>query len=195
MRGADLWEEFVQANSYRDQGCRRLLELGIPPGTLYGPRSHIGIARIAPDASGTYQPDPNGLGALIVPVGEPDHPFGWRYIDDLVAFAPDRPGVWWLRCRAVTLLQEINVDFARAKQRGNAGPPLFLAATPLSYLQAGPDGPTACVLDWSRIDPDQAFHGLSITCHDAVRERLLSRQAELTAPRFVTQVVHAQRAA
>jgi hypothetical protein len=68
---------------------------------------------------------------------------------DLVAFAPDDPGRWWLRRGEVDLVGAYNMTPWKLG-------PTTVCTTPLSWLQAGADG--VCILDW-HCDPADVLLG------------------------------------
>ena len=63
---------------------KRFLQWGIPPRIIYGPRHHVGVARIVTTSDGFFEFHETGARAAIVPEGVPEWP-AWDEIHDLVA--------------------------------------------------------------------------------------------------------------
>jgi hypothetical protein len=131
----------------------------------YPARRLVGWSRVwvdpgdGPGLVGAYEPESDGpapagansIKAFIVPVGAADPDTGfWSEIWDLCAFNLASPGRWWLRSGLGDLLGEDHV--AACAESGAA---VRLVATPLDWLCAR--GDAVCVLDWSRVDPRDAF--------------------------------------
>ena len=116
----------------------RLQRMGIPNRVLYGPRHHVGAARIVTTSDGLFEFHDDGERALIVPEGVPEVP-GWDEIYDMIAFRPSRPHRWWRRRGDVDLLGVDNISPWRLS-------PLTIHETPLSWLQAGAAG--ICIVNW-----------------------------------------------
>ena len=121
---------------------KRFLQWGIPPRIIYGPRHHVGVARIVTTSDGFFEFHETGARAAIVPEGVPEWP-AWDEIHDLLAFMPDNPSRWWRRRGDVDLLGARNMTSWRLS-------PLVVHETPLSWLQGGADG--VCVVNWA-FDP------------------------------------------
>jgi hypothetical protein len=146
-----------------------LLRLGISTRVIYGPRSLVGVGRIISNSSGFFEFHEDGTEALIVAEGEPDIP-GWHWIDDLVAFMPDRPERWWLRRGQVDLLGGYNL-------RPHKLDDTRLHTDPLDWLRGGATG--ICVVDWN-LDPDRLLYGAGKIVADSqdLRRRLRKRIVE-----------------
>lgn len=101
------------------------------------------FAVIRPLANGTYEPAADGIPVHQCPaVAEPD-------ILDIVAWAWDDPGCWWLRLDHATWLGDHM--FRRGRRQK-----LLLVETPAAYVENR--GECVCVLDWTRVDLIDAFH-------------------------------------
>ena len=124
----NLVDEFAPAtNNLTPLLIEQLQKWGIPRRVLFGPRHHVGAARIVTTSDGLFELHPDGEIALVVPEGVPEVP-GWDSIHDLIAFLPDEPGRWWRRRGDVDLLGASNMTPWRLS-------PLVIHATPLSWLQ------------------------------------------------------------
>ena len=100
----DLEAEFaLAADGVSPLVVKRFLQWGIPPRIIYGPRHHVGVAKIVTTSDGFFQFHDDGQRAAIVPEGVPEVP-GWDSIEDLVAFFPDDPERWWRRRGEATFL-------------------------------------------------------------------------------------------
>ncbi len=97
-----------------------LLSADLPPAAV----DMCGTARIRPDSE-LYQPDDDGLEAVIVPV------FDGGETVDLLAFRLSEPDRWWLRIGAAAFLGgDVLGDVALDE-------PVRAFKTPLSWLRAG----------------------------------------------------------
>ncbi len=74
----------------------RFRQWGIPPRIMYGPRHHVGVAKIVTTSDGFFEFHDDGARAAIIPEGVPEVP-AWEWIEDLIAFRPDSPERWWRR--------------------------------------------------------------------------------------------------
>lgn len=133
--------------------------LGINAGAFRYPPT-VGVARIAPQADGTYRPDPAGeVRAVILPAQPPsDMDDLGRHIDqlfdlggDLVAFDATNPARWWMRFGKAAVLNPEPLDRAAYERT-----PARLFASPLEWMRvAGAGGILDCtagsvILDWNR---------------------------------------------
>ncbi len=144
---ADLEHEFaLTTDGVSPLVVKYLQRMGIPNRVLFGPRHHVGVARIVTSSDGLFEIHDDGERALIVPEGVPEVP-AWDSIHDLIAFKPDNPGRWWRRRGDVDLLGASNISHWRLS-------PLVIYETPLSWLQAGANG--GCVVNWA-FDPIAVF--------------------------------------
>ncbi len=140
----DLAEEFALAtDGVSTLVLERFRQWGIPPRIIYGPRHHVGVAKIVTTSDGFFEFHDDGRWALIVPEGVPEVP-GWDSIEDLVAFFPDEPGRWWRRRGDVNILSAYNQCPWQLSS-------LTIHEQPLTWLQAGCTG--ICILNWG-FDPN-----------------------------------------
>jgi hypothetical protein len=136
----DIAGELAEALAAMTRAETRELEnWGIPRRTQY---HMIGVARICPVDSTTYEPDPEGVQAFITPV-RVEHPASPESrlpvacprigsLIDLVAWNPRRPRRWLLRC----------------------GWADWLGACPPQRMDPDPVRLHRCVLEWLRGDCD-----------------------------------------
>ena len=160
----------------------RFAKMGIPTRVTFGLRSLYGVGRIIPNPSGFFEFHEDGTEALIVAEGAPDVP-GWHFIEDLVAFIPDRPDRWWLRRGQVDLLGGYNLRPHKLQDT-------CLHANPLDWLRGGATG--ICIVNW-RFDPDRLLYGAGkiITAGHELRRRLRARIVENALARHDLGVRHA----
>ena len=162
---ADLEHEFaLTTDGISSLVLEYFKRLGIPNRIIYGPRHHVGVARIVTTRDGLFEPHDDGELALIVPEGVPEVP-AWDEIHDLVAFMPDDPARWWRRRGDVDLLGASNMTSWRLA-------PLIIHETPLSWLQGGATG--ICIVDWS-FDPLARLTGAG---HLVIETTAVRRQLE-----------------
>ena len=141
---ADLQHEFaLTTDGVSTLVLARFRQWGIPPRIMYGPRHHVGVAKIVTSSDGFFEFHEDGRWALIVPEGVPEVP-GWDSIEDLVAFFPDEPGRWWRRRGEATFLSAYNQSPWQLSS-------LTVHEQPLTWLQAGCTG--ICILNWG-FDPN-----------------------------------------
>ena len=181
----DLEHEFALAiDGVTPSLVGRLQRMGIPNQVLYGPRHHVGVARIATTSDGLFELHDSGELALIVPEGAPEVP-GWDKIYDLIAFKPDRPGQWWRRRGDADLLGEANIASWKLS-------PLVIHATPLSWLRGGAAG--LCVINWG-FDPMAALAGAGHLQAEtpAIKKRLERRIKEVALASFDISVMEEAR--
>ena len=155
----DLPAEFIAAEGNLIEGNRgRILGLGVSWSTLFSGASVAGAQRIQTHKDRTWSPSPNGVPALIVPVGKRGpKDIIWEEIYDLIALFPDEPDRWFLRANVGTVLGEEQFEYARIHKE-----PLFLVNSPLGWLKAGTHA--ACVLDWRAINAPFWFRGHRVFC-------------------------------
>ncbi len=182
---ADLQHEFaLTTDGVSPLVVKRFLQWGIPPRIIYGPRHHVGVARIVTTSDGFFEFHETGARAAIVPEGVPEWP-AWDEIHDLVAFMPDNPSRWWQRRGDVDLLGASNITPWRLS-------PLTIHETPLSWVQAGADG--VCIVNWA-LDPivtlERARH-LEVET-PALKKRLESRVQEVALASFDIAVMEEVR--
>ena len=140
----DLEAEFaLVADGVTGLVLDRFRQWGIPPRIIYGPRHHVGVAKIVTHSCGLFEFHEDGRWALIVPEGVPAMP-GWDLIEDLVAFFPDDSERWWRRRGDVDFLSAYNQSPWQLSS-------LTVHETPLAWLRAGCTG--ICILDWG-FDPN-----------------------------------------
>ena len=108
----------------------------------------IGAARIVPSADGTYQPDPSGEWAVILPVRDRD-----GELCDLATWFSDQPGRWWLRHGDETPI----LGSRRLAVAAYFGDAIRLYSTPERWLLASGDG--TVVLKWG-VDCRDLFEGV-----------------------------------
>jgi hypothetical protein len=160
----DLFQEFAAAvGGLDDRGLAYLGNvLGIPQNTIYGGASLIGRQYVQFTGYGFYQPNPDGVPALIIAEGERgEHNIGWESIAELVAFHSPNPDTWAVRAGSVPLLGHDNV-----RRASFFGEPLVVHRNPLKRLQGGAKG--VVVLHWARHLP-LWLGGIShLICDDAV---------------------------
>ena len=162
---ADLEHEFaLTTDGISSLVLEYFKRLGIPNRIIYGPRHHVGVARIVTSSGGLFEFHDDGERALIVPEGAPAWP-AWDSIHDLIAFKPDDRARWWRRRGDVDLLGASNITPWRLS-------PLTIHETPLSWLQAGADG--VCIVDWG-LDPITRLGGAG---HLEAETSALKRQLE-----------------
>ncbi len=181
----DLVDEFGLAiDGVSPLLLKHLQKWEIPRRVLFGPRHHVGVARIVTTSDGLFEFHDDGEVALVVPEGEPEWP-GWDEIHDLIAFRPSRPDRWWRRRGDVDLLGISNISPWRLS-------PLTIHETPLSWLQAGAAG--ICIVNW-RLNPiatlDRAGHLEAET--PALKRRLECRIREVALAGFDISVMEEAR--
>ena len=185
---ADLDREFaLTTDGVTPLLVQRFQQMGIPNKVIFGARHYVGTARITTTSDGLFEFHDDGELALIVPEGVPEVP-AWEWIEDLIAFKPDNPGLWWRRRGAVDLLGASNMTPWRLS-------PLTIHETPLSWLQGGANG--ICIVDWG-FDPNARLVGaghLEIET-PALRRRLEDRITEAAlAPFNITYIEEARHVA
>ena len=171
----DLSAEFIVADANLTEGNRgRLQELGVSRSTLFSGASVAGAQRIQSHKDGTWTPSPNGVSALIVPVGiRGPKNILWEEIYDLIALFPDEPDRWFLRANVGTILGEEQFEHARIHKE-----PLFLVNSPLGWLKAGTHA--ACVLDWQAIHAPMWFERQRVFCDTPKLAQRLERALKPT---------------
>ena len=87
-----------------------------------------------------YSPDPQGEPAVIVAAGACDE-WGWRCVDDLIAYRPREPERWALRRGDEAVLGRSALVDARMR-----GEPVMLFQHPHEWILNGSAG--AVVIDW-----------------------------------------------
>lgn len=183
---ADLEDEFADAVEMlhaRPSRIERLVQYGIPRELIFGCDSLVGLAPIvvADQEAGLFDFADAGELHIITPSTEW---FGWCPTDDLIAFRPADPTVWW-HYRGVA---EVLGTWHR-----HADPvPLF--STPLAYLQHGGRG--MCIVDW-RLDLQRWFGAVPAIAFDcaALEGRFRRRWVEIARPKFRTSVMGVRHAA
>lgn len=136
----DLLTEFAPMASRAAQCANWLAGQGIGRDIVCRPgASVVGVCRALIEGD-RWQPDPDGVPAIIVPVS---YSYGPCELDpiDLVAWQPGSPERWYLRTGYGTVLGEVDIDRAM-----NFEEPLVLYQSPLDCLKANRE---VCVLDWS----------------------------------------------
>jgi hypothetical protein len=135
---------------------RYLTDLGIPRSVIYGGASPIGVERAQVTENGCYQPTEDGAQVLVTPVGWRG-PGGvmWEAVDDLVAFNPRDPSLWWRRQGVGPFLNPEALE--RATYYGDLLP---VFSTPLSWLRAGMQG--IVILDWEGIHTPLHLGGIKV---------------------------------
>ncbi len=173
---ADLEHEFaLTTDGITPLVLEYFQRLGIPNRIMYGPRHHVGVARIITSSDGLFDFHDDGERALIVPEGVPEVP-AWDEIHDLIAFKPENPARWWRRRGDVDLLGAFNITPWRL-------PPLTIHETPLSWLQGGANG--ICIVDWG-FDPNARLVGAGHLALEtpALRSRIEHRITEAALAPF-----------
>ncbi len=157
----------------------RFRQWGIPNRILFGPRHHVGVAKIVTTSDGFFEFHDDGARAAIIPEGMPEWP-GWDEIHDLVAFMPFDPARWWRRRSDVDILGASNMTPWRLS-------PLIIHETPLSWLQGGCTG--ICIVDWG-FDPNALLAAGHLEIETpALRRRLQHRITEAAlAPFNITDI-------
>ncbi len=132
-RAIPLIDELLAAlgTAMSQEHVDHLLHLGVPAATTI----MCGAARIEPDGD-LYQPDDNGFEATIVPVIDDE------VVTDLLAFALDCPGRWWLRTGVAAYLggdclHQLVMD-----------EPLLIFANALGWLRAEAPVNGCVILNW-----------------------------------------------
>lgn len=154
MTGADLLAEYAAyaaaATPAHDQA---LIARGVPADWLRAPAApaRYGFSRARHNDDGTWEPADDGLRCVILPdppLSELDSP-DWPTVGlaDLIAFPPDRPGEWRIRCGSAILNAE------EVERCAFHGEPLVIHPTPMDWLRA--EGQGVVILDWSAFLP---FH-------------------------------------
>lgn len=141
----ELWHA-VQAFETGDTDGK-LDRLGITRATYWQGPAVLGKQRIRPHRDGSYEPDPEGKPALVVPVSDSYTSDNFDPID-LIAFQPNRPHRLWHRTGAAPLM---NVD---AIYRADV---LGVWDSPLTWLRWNKHG--VVILDWN-LDPHFWFGGI-----------------------------------
>lgn len=146
----------------------------------------FGRARIETLESGLYQPSDDGAWATIL--GIADY-FG--EIENSVAWYPNDPGHWWLRCGSEeTVLGAEALAFC-----SDCHEPIRLLSTPDEWLMAHTGYlrdpslliyPIACILDWgATLEP--LFHGIPrIDCNNPELQNRLLRSFREWEPQIYT---------
>jgi hypothetical protein len=109
---------------------------------LWSGPMRFGVASIHTHADGTYEPNPNGRPAFIVPASPVTEEtlFEDHDPEDLVAFTLATPERWWVRLGVCPVLNQLAVERASLMRE-----PLTLWGSPLAWLQAMGEG--AVILD------------------------------------------------
>ncbi len=118
-------------------------------------QAQFGVMRVQGLSGGLYQPDPEGVSSVIMPVVTPEYHDGvfgeaiiLRPIVDLIAFQTNAPARWlWRTGNAWALGSHLLA--------GPTGEPTHIVATPLEWMNAG--GDAVCLLDWSDQSPAWAY--------------------------------------
>ncbi len=113
------------------QHVDHLLSLGVPAAVV----DMCGTVKIRPDGD-LYQPDADGLEAVVVPVFDGDQTV------DLLAFNLANPARWWTRTGAHWALGGDALDRLWLDDR------LHIHRMPINWLQAGAQPNAIVVLDW-----------------------------------------------
>lgn len=147
-----------------------LKNLGVPPkaiGQLGAAQSGVSIAmsRIEPLSGGLYQPNDEGMAALLIAVcDEPSdvlHP-----ILDIIAVRSPSPARWWWRSGLAGMLGQNLIE-------NDMGNPVKVVSTPIEWLAEA--GRAVCVLDWSTNSPAWTAlrHGPALTfSNDGLRQKV-----------------------
>ena len=143
---------------------QELIALGVPADITY----YVGAAKVRPNGN-TYEPDPDGVPAWIIPVMDGGE------IADALAFTPDEPGRWWLRTGVCAFLGGDALGDTVMDE------PVCIFKTPLAWLRAGapPDG--LVILDDNIARRDLAHH--SIVAEDLAHGLELDRLLTIPAQR------------
>ena len=167
----DLREELADAVcNLPPETIGRLRSFGIPESVIFDPPLMVGVAKVQTFPSGFYEPNGDGVDAVVVAVGR-RLDLIWDTLDDLIAFNPAEPGRWWRRLGDVQVLGSENI----------APEPVFplrLYDTPLSWLQAGARG--VCVIDW-RVDPERFLYAGPIEAETSSLKARLERRIQSAA--------------
>lgn len=146
------------------KAARRLRDLGVPLGVLYGLATDFcvyGAGRVETHRSGVFEFSPEGTPAIVQPAARCSVP-GEPEIIDLVCWFPDNPNRWWQRTGNGLFLDYDALN--RSSFTPNLGvdddgnpfrqpQPLLVHSSPLDYLRAGCTGTCLLCPD----DPGAAF--------------------------------------
>lgn len=167
-----------------------LASLGVPLSAiahLGRVQTPIGATRVLWRSGGTWEPDPDGEPALIVPVEVPDYFEVWNIpcessrVVDMVALRTTSPGRWAWRTGIAWGLRE---DLLTEPD----GEPVPVVANPIAWLAGG--GEALCILDWSKDSPVWQYLRAGpdlLVEHDHLRARIadaLRRSIPLPAMRL-----------
>lgn len=179
---SDLWAEFTAAAGPATRRCHfdELVARGVPKDFLWLGPMRFGVAEVATDTDGTYQPMPGGRLAYIVPARPladlDDDEWGTEQdLVDLVAFFPDEPGRWWVRTGAEPILHPFAIARAEIMRE-----PLEVHSTPLDWLRAMGRG---CVVLDPHTDLRFQFGGVAqLVVSERVADFALEIERRLRAP-------------
>lgn len=175
----DLDMEYRRAQAALEfKAYQVLVAAGVPAKTLVATANHrgpfrIGIARVH-GAAGRWAPDAQGHRAYVLPANEID-----GLVDDLVAFRPGTPGVFWRRRGTASIMGRAAIF--RAIETGD---PLHLCANPLEWLRGGRNG--FVILDWDALLPIMFDDVSEFHVDDMAQMRRL--QKNLERPRAIPPI-------
>jgi hypothetical protein len=185
MKSRDLMAEaFNATGNIRQAHFERLASCGVNLAALAelsGRMPIPGVANVSDVGDGLYRPDPDGYGAVIVPVTAPVEMdvFGITVatieVIDLLAFNTANPGAWrWRVGNAWALGEDLIVSAT--------GEPIEMVATPLDWLITG--GTAACILNWSPRSPAWAHlrAGPELIVSDELLQARLTKAIERSIP-------------